>query len=120
MGRTKSNPPSQFLFDIPAELLSPDSNRPEQAVNRYSDPWGSTGVGAFGMSSTLRSAERAPQITELSYSPGDMVYHKHFGVGVVVASESSGGDEEVTVQFTAKTGPVLKRLSVILSGLEHA
>jgi DNA helicase II / ATP-dependent DNA helicase PcrA len=108
MGRSERNSPSRFLFDIPEELFTLDSNRPSRAERSW---------GGFA---EVATAAPPPHITEASFIAGEKVYHKHFGVGTVIATELSGGDEEVTVMFMPKDQPVTKRLSVIYSGLEHA
>jgi len=118
MGRTERNAPSRFLVNIPEELFTPDSNKPRQGSNLD----GGTGWGWNRWSSDEIEPARAPvpRITESTFATGDKVYHKIFGVGTVVATELSGGDEEVSVAFAAKGQMVTKRLSVLYSGLEHA
>jgi DNA helicase-2/ATP-dependent DNA helicase PcrA len=39
---------------------------------------------------------------ELQYRPGDRVDHGLFGQGIVLRSQESGDDEEVTVAFAGK------------------
>jgi DNA helicase-2/ATP-dependent DNA helicase PcrA len=119
MGRTSHNAPSRFLLDIPEELFTPDSNKPGQSTNRFGDDWG-RGSSYRGDSDVFSTQPPPPTITESSFGAGEKVYHKHFGVGKVIESKLAGGDEEVTVEFMAKGEPVKKKLSVLLSGLEHA
>lgn len=107
MGRSERNPPSRFLLDIPEGLLTPDSSRPRSRGRNVRD---------FAAAAVF--TER-PTITETSFAPGEKVYHRHFGVGTIVSSELSGGDEEVTVAFAPNGNVVTKRLSVMYSGLEH-
>lgn len=112
MGRSERNPPSRFLLDIPEHLFSPESNRPSRAANLSASAWVDAGPSP--------AASLSPTISSQSFSPGERVYHKHFGLGVVIRSDLSGGDEEITVRFKAKGGEVTKKISVMYSGVEHA
>lgn len=114
MGRTHRNPPSRFLLNISEDLFTPDSTVPRTSSNQSGwSEWS-------GSDSYVSDTQVRPTVTERSFSPGDKVYHKHFGVGTILESKLEGGDEEVTVEFKAQGEPVAKRLSVIYSGLEHA
>ncbi len=111
-GRTQANPPSRFLLDVPEDLLDPQSNLPRRAAARSI-------VSSFGFESETTPTP-VPVISEASFRRGDRVYHKHFGLGTVLASQLTGGDEEISVEFRSKTGPTTKKLSVMYSGIEHA
>jgi len=83
-GASSANPPSRFLADIPAHVKR---------------PWGSS-------TRTYAEAAAAPAMfkgeenpAEAEWSAGDRVKHAKFGVGVVVSSQTNGGDVEYTVDF---------------------
>lgn len=69
-GTTQHNPPSRFLLDIPAELVTDGSSGP---------------AGSFGQL-------REPVFTHLDLNPGDEIQHAKFGKGIV---SSVDGDEIV-------------------------
>jgi DNA helicase-2/ATP-dependent DNA helicase PcrA len=118
-GRDQYNAPSRFLLDIPEALVAFDSTR-SRATRKSDDALTRSSVALGEDSSNGSVSEREPPpITTQSFFPGEKVRHQHFGVGVVVASELSGDDEEVTVEFQSTKGPVRKRLSVRYAGLEH-
>jgi DNA helicase-2/ATP-dependent DNA helicase PcrA len=52
---------------------------------------------------------------ELRFETGDTVEHQVFGRGVVIESEASGGDEQVTVAFA---GVGLKRLMASMAPMD--
>lgn len=81
-GETQSNPVSQFLADIPQELLEMDT--------RTQRP-----ISVREISYTPIPVEEYPEEQTLELHDGDRVYHNSFGEGVVVAL--TGG--VVTVSF---------------------
>jgi DNA helicase-2/ATP-dependent DNA helicase PcrA len=83
-GASAANPPSRFLADIPAHVKR---------------PWGSTTrtYAEAAAAPTMFKGEENP--AEAEWSAGDRVKHAKFGVGVVVSSQTNGGDVEYTVDF---------------------
>ncbi|MBV9120583.1 MAG: UvrD-helicase domain-containing protein [Chloroflexi bacterium] len=59
---------------------------------------------------------KAPVISKQSFHAGSRVRHAKFGNGVVVRSDLSNGDEEVTIAFD---GFGIKKLSAAFAQLEH-
>ncbi len=124
-GRDQMNEPSRFLKDV-WSIIGKD--KPARgAIGREAQPtaYTSGSSGDYGRRSTqwpppsatrgapsrsggsMRSAP-APQKqarskeTETRFKPGDRVDHGLFGQGIVLRSQPSGDDEEVTVAFQGK------------------
>src|SRR5262249_24840170 len=119
-GNQTVNVPSRFLTDIPpsllagqgqtartptptarerlahAELATPSTRWPDARASRHASN-GSAGAG------------------QLRFKTGDRVRHAKFGEGIVVSTELTRDDQEVTVAF-ADIG--VKRLSANLARLE--
>src|SRR5690606_10945751 len=84
-GASSTNPPSRFLADIPSHVKR---------------PWGSTGSRTYAEAAAAPSmfaGEENP--AEAEWSAGDRVKHAKFGTGVIVSSQTNGGDVEYTVDF---------------------
>jgi len=133
-GNAHHNEPSRFIEDIPAELVDVMGGRPRRstvrmAATRNNAGWGDSGSaggagGGWGAPMPTRAAfadaPAASVRTEPDFQAGEKVQHKHFGIGVVVASKIDNGDEEVTVEFKDKRGgKVRKTLVASYAGLEH-
>jgi DNA helicase-2/ATP-dependent DNA helicase PcrA len=90
-GAPQYNPPSQFLDEIPAELVD----------------WRRTGAEAAASSTSWRSAAAAAPSARRgvgavpALAAGDRVTHDAFGLGTVVATRGSGVDLQATVDFGA-------------------
>jgi len=86
MGRSQINPPSRFLSDIPARLISSGDwwEREKRQVSRLVYSWDRT---------------PASGLTTTEFGPGDHVRHTQFGEGVVVSSKQVKDDAEVVVAF---------------------
>jgi DNA helicase-2/ATP-dependent DNA helicase PcrA len=85
-GAPQHNPPSQFLDEIPAELVE----------------WRRTGAEASASGTSWRSAAAASRRTERpvpALHAGDKVTHDAFGLGTVVATRGGGADLQATVDF---------------------
>jgi DNA helicase-2/ATP-dependent DNA helicase PcrA len=93
--------PSQFLDDIPSELVS-GSWRPAQRSKSSATTWQSTVGGA--------------RPAELQFRAGQRVRHAVFGEGLVIESRAAGDDELVAVHFE-EVG--LKRLAANFAHLER-
>ncbi|MBW2147253.1 MAG: UvrD-helicase domain-containing protein [Deltaproteobacteria bacterium] len=81
MGPTRYRPPSQFLDDIPSNLMRIMDS--EQA----------------GESDYTASHSRATKTHDSSVPLGKRVFHATFGVGWVIGSEGHGADLKLTVFF---------------------
>ena len=99
-GHTSRNQPSRFLREIPPELLEQQDDaarsfgqniRPERPKHAYTPEIGRN-VG------TAAPAQK----TGVTYGVGDLVSHKVFGRGRVVAMTPMGSDTLVEVRFDTK------------------
>jgi len=90
-GAPQYNPPSQFLDEIPAELLTWRRTGEEAANSRTS--WRS--AAAAGRA-PVGSAQMRPVP---ALQAGDRVTHDTFGLGTVVGTRGAGPDLEATVDF---------------------
>lgn len=98
-GNTSWNPPSRFLAEIPAELLTfkeADSRRRGGSGGRGSS-WVSAGgtPGRGGVPNVKATAKHEP----VQVGPGDTVFHEKWGEGVVLSVSGSGGDVQARVAF---------------------
>jgi len=91
-GAPQYNPPSPFLDEIPAELVTWQRTGDEAA--RAQTTWGH---GGNDPATGARRAARGRAVPRLS--PGDRVTHDAFGLGTVVSTRGASGDETVTVDF---------------------
>ena len=101
-GSPSFNPPSQFLEEIPSDLL-----QWERAESSVTD----TPAGAALAS---RQESKKPM---LKLSSGDKVIHDAFGLGAVVAVDGSGEKAAATVDFGGDVGE--KRLMLRYAPLER-
>ncbi len=105
-GNDAVNEPSRFLKDIPIDLVEGNarlnlSTAQERASYRQAITW--------------RPSEAPATRQETQFKTGERVNHPNFGIGVVVESELSGGDEMVTIAF-ADMG--IKKLMASFAKLE--
>lgn len=100
-GGSMPGTPSRFLADIPDHLL-----RGRGGVNA---------VAPHPKQAPASATKRTPP-ADGSFRAGERVRHPVFGEGLVVSSQSRGGDEEVSVVF-ADVG--LKKLSLAFAQLER-
>jgi len=91
-GAPQYNPPSPFLDEIPAELVTWQRTGEEAARSQTS--WRSSSPGSAQGAATRSSGRPVP-----SLDPGDKVTHDAFGLGTVVSTRGGGGDLQVTVDF---------------------
>ena len=110
MGSSAHNPPSRFLGDIPARLVT--SPEAERAGTDYTGPTRTRVLPAWDAD--------APDSAGASASPalraGDHVSHAMFGEGIVVSCQASGGDHQVTIAFKGDAG--VKKFLLSLAPLE--
>jgi len=112
--------PSNFLADIPAELLESSESLRKKSLSagsfaaRYSAPYKRFGSGPVGPSPPIFSSgsravsptvsseltfERDPGVDEPRYRKGERVAHNSFGCGTITAVGSYLDDIRVTVRF---------------------
>ena len=144
-GTSEVQKPSRFLDEIPSHLLTGmvDRRARREAAYQQASHWGSDeprgrgrrrteGGGRSGdsrqaywtpgnnggqrsRSSTARSKRAAKPAVAGQFKRRDSVQHAKFGVGTVIESVITGGEEEVTVAFP---GVGIKRLMVSMAGLK--
>jgi DNA helicase-2/ATP-dependent DNA helicase PcrA len=90
-GAPQYNPPSQFLDEIPAELVTWQRTGEEAARSQTS--WRSSARSG----ARAGSAQRARAVVHLA--AGDKVTHDAFGLGTVVSTRGAGDDLQVSVDF---------------------
>ncbi len=121
-GRSEMNEPSRFLRDVKAAAgggageqgsrgAGGQKSRTTEATAASafaSRPWGETGTPASAKWSP-GAPERTPVATpadrggrQPQFKPGERVDHGLFGQGIVLKSELTADDEEVTVAFPGK------------------
>lgn len=132
-GQEQFNPPSRFIKEIPANLISFKSTADApRFVSRYGDSsgdlyeskWGATASGS-------RNKARGDDFDDQSfpdydndghssagsgYTKGLRVRHPTFGVGTVYATEGTGDNLKVSVMFTDNT---VKKFVVKYARLER-
>jgi DNA helicase-2/ATP-dependent DNA helicase PcrA len=105
MGNSGPTYASRFLREVPSHLMVPPQL--PQAVSQkpsFRADWGPS------------PAAQPTAPARPSLEVGDLVRHSTFGEGVVMECVDSGGDHEVTVQFSDGVG--LKRLLLSFAPLE--
>ena len=105
-GSTLYNPPSRFLDEVPAELVSddPSSRAGRPRSSRRSGGWESTSWTPSGRERQVDRATRPAPPTQtgahtLDIRVGDDVVHTKWGEGVVLHMEGSGDKTEAVVRF---------------------
>ena len=120
-GNTEMNPPSQFLDDIPAELVNGRgmATRKQQARGTVRDQ--RTARATARSSSTTADSQPArpgaaqPGARQPRFKAGQRVSHGVFGEGVVIKTELADDDEYVSVAFP---GLGIKKLMASFAKLE--
>jgi len=114
---TQYNPPSQFLKEIPEELLNvgtgtkSERTSPKISVSKAFTP-GTIIPGTIMPKPTVNipTSKEPP-----NYTVGDNIRQKKYGIGRVVSIKPAGADYEVTVEFPDVGS---KKFMAILSKLE--
>ena len=120
-GNTEMNPPSQFLDDIPAELVNGRGmkERKQQARGTVRDQRTARATAwsppAANRSNTGRAGAAQPSSRQPKFKPGQRVTHGVFGQGVVIKTELADDDEYVSVAFP---GLGIKKLMASFAKLE--
>ncbi len=103
-GRSDTSEPSQFLRDIPQDLLKSLDTRSALVTHGTAPRKSQTKWDATPTQPSLVRKEREQGRANGStqFRPGDTVRHATFGDGLVIQSELRGDDEEVTVIFVGQ------------------
>lgn len=99
-GKTRYNPPSRFVEEIPEQYINNETERPQNTA-RFTSPISKNATSAKSelnapvmMSSPLRK-----QPVEI-FSQGERVVHNTFGDGVVLSVTKMGADTLYEIAFT--------------------
>jgi DNA helicase-2/ATP-dependent DNA helicase PcrA len=131
-GNQMLSEPSRFVCDIPDHLVQGRTPAPAREPGDFrspvrvgeddrSRPRASGGIRTMAQRRNRNSrgkTARQPQEVGSTFSVGDRVNHPTFGEGIVISSQVSTDDEEVTVAFVGGVG--IKRLMASLAGLVKA
>ncbi len=103
-GQTRYNMPSRFLDEIPDDLLDKTEDAPAFEQTELRSFGAGRGrranvYGGFGDSAFLKKQPEPAAAAGDTYSPGDRVKHRKFGVGTVVSAQEMGKDWFVIVDF---------------------
>ncbi len=99
-GAPSYNPPSRFLDEVPAELVT--WNREDPVDSGRSPSAGGFGAAPSLVASAARFGARSPGNREVvSVTAGDRVTHDKFGLGTVVSTSGMGDKAEATIDFGA-------------------
>jgi DNA helicase II / ATP-dependent DNA helicase PcrA len=121
-GSTETYPPSQYLDDIPRQLINGQGMRVRQqqaraTVRQQADaratvwsPPGRAGAQPASVAPAQPAAARQPQ-----FKAGQRVNHGIFGEGVVIKTELADDDEYVSVAFPGKG---IKKLMASMAKLQ--
>ncbi|CAN5294771.1 DNA helicase PcrA [soil metagenome] len=90
-GGSQSNPPSRFLGEIPAHLVS----------DRSSDRGGPSrrALSVAGVKTQYRRWDDDDDEDGDDFKPGDRVLHTRFGRGRIIELSGSAGEEEAVIDF---------------------
>ena len=112
-GASMYNAPSRFLEEIPEELVDDrGSSRPRFRQSGYGRDTDQETRSFAGRERVVDAALAARTPVEADPNPvhlvvGDDVNHATFGLGVVTDVKGTGGDAEITVNFTTAGSKVL-------------
>ncbi len=112
-GASMYNAPSRFLEEIPEELVDDrGSSRPRFHQSGYGRDTVQEARSFAGRERVVDAALAARTPVEADLNPvdlvvGDDVNHATFGLGVVTDVKGTGGDAEITVNFTTAGSKVL-------------
>ncbi|RYG68401.1 hypothetical protein EON80_11745, partial [bacterium] len=122
-GRTETTTPSQFLDEIPSELLERGGIAKSGSANLYqrSSAWDSLprpSSSSYGTPPTYSPAKSTPSVPA-TFKVGDKITHGTYGEGVVLAASTQGGAGEwVEVAFFGGVGK--KKLIVAFANLKKS
>ena len=103
-GRTTYNPPSRFLAEIPDELADSTSEKKDSGFGfvggDYSDIFApSKSASRSAILENMQKPKSTPEPSGETYNVGDIVKHRKFGIGTVVAAQKMGKDTLLRVNF---------------------
>ena len=104
---------SRFLREIPADLMA-SAALSSAAAHTVASP--EPGRGSSIRAAALAAAAAAPAPSGLALRVGDLVRHRAFGEGIVMLTDVTASDVEVTVEFAGGVG--VKRLLLSFAPLE--
>ena len=104
---------SRFLREIPADLVAAAALSSTAARAAVSPE---PGRGSSIRAAALAAAAAAPAPSGPALRVGDLVRHRAFGEGIVMATDVTASDVEVTVEFAGGVG--VKRLLLSFAPLE--
>jgi DNA helicase-2/ATP-dependent DNA helicase PcrA len=118
-GESAIREPSRFLSDLPKHLIRGQGGKPatrQQNLNLGAGRFlGRTTTTPFLSHERPEPPGREPLPAAMQYQTGDEVEHEVFGKGIVIESQASGNDMQVTVAFA---GVGLKRLMASMAPME--
>ncbi|MDP4109735.1 MAG: 3'-5' exonuclease [Bacillota bacterium] len=91
-GQTKYSRPSRFIEEIPAELIENVKAEAKAAAAPTAEP-------VHTQPKTTLFARREPAAPVPQYRPGEIIEHKAFGKGMVLAVTPMGGDTLLEIAF---------------------
>ena len=92
---------SRFLREIPADLMA-SAALSSAAAHTVASP--EPGRGSSIRAAALAAAAAAPAPSGLALRVGDLVRHRAFGEGIVMLTDVTASDVEVTVEFAGRCG----------------
>ena len=103
-GRTTYNPPSRFLAEIPDNLADSTIEKKDSGFGfgggDYSDIFApSKSASRSAILENMQKPKSTPEPSGETYSVGDTVKHRKFGIGTVVAAQRMGKDTLLRVNF---------------------
>lgn len=99
-GQTKYNKPSRFLEEIPEHLIERTEDTPSYAPSNVFTAKPKPVRGGFGDSDFFKDKSRlSVEPDGMTYSVGDRVKHRKFGIGTIVSAQEMGKDYFVVVDF---------------------
>ncbi|MBQ8942032.1 MAG: DNA helicase PcrA [Firmicutes bacterium] len=112
-GQTQYNSPSDFLKELPKELLDivdPSKSKARQTSIEPPRPSRQAYVGQTRFTTKPYSMP-APQNTDVVFEVGDKVKHLKFGIGTVKDVTPAGADYELTIEFPNATKKLFAKLA---------
>jgi DNA helicase-2/ATP-dependent DNA helicase PcrA len=116
-GSQTVNVPSRFVADIPQHLLAGEGATARAAAPSARERIARTELAEVSTRWPSRAGtSNVAQPRQPQFKPGDRVHHEKFGDGIVIRTELTRDDEEVSVAF-ARFGE--KRISLSLATLQR-
>ena len=96
-GRTQYNPPSQFISEIPEELVVTLGEIPKRST--YAKPAETSSVDKNSFATKFGGVPKGNAPSAALLSPGDSVKHPMFGKGLILSANKMGADTLYEVAF---------------------